>query len=223
MKYGFRFAARPGSVKAARHRHLELSFLWLIESLRRPIPWSELEEIICARHNAESDDKHSLAFPRLHLNSPRCQLWKCAAPQYNIVLHSFVFIIASKRSWSCSGHFSAVRRPREQMWLRSHFGVMQTMRNLQFNKGLDSHSYVTTQREHRPLDFRVKKTQLACFQTNMRFKLTRSSIHILLHEPNCNAASKLHLKAALSPKLVLVNNGGVLLERCKRSRAGYVK
>lgn len=57
----------------------------------------------------------------------------------------------------------------------------------------------------------------------MRFKLTRSSIHILLHEPNCNAASKLHLKAALSLKLVLVNNGGVLLERCKRSRAGYVK
>lgn len=42
--------------------------------LRRLILSSELEEIICARDNVESDDKHSLVFPGLHLNSPPCQL-----------------------------------------------------------------------------------------------------------------------------------------------------
>lgn len=41
--------------------------------------------------------------------------------------------------------FFAVQRPIENKCdPRSHFGVTQTMKNLQFNKGLDSHSYVTT-------------------------------------------------------------------------------
>lgn len=109
MKYGFKSAVMPGSVKVALQRHMELCFLWLIEPLRRLILWSELEEIICAGDNVESDDKHSLVFPWLHLNSPRCQLWNCGTPQYIIMLHSFVFIIASKRIWSCSGHFLLYR------------------------------------------------------------------------------------------------------------------
>lgn len=96
---------KVGSVTVTPWRHMELCFLWLIEPLRRPILSSELEEIICARDNVESDDKHSLVFPWLHLNSRRCQLWNCSTPQYIIMLHSFVFIIASKGIWSSSGHF----------------------------------------------------------------------------------------------------------------------
>lgn len=102
MNYGFTCARMLGSV--ILQRHMDPCFFWLIEPLKRLIPWRELEEIICARDNVESDDKHSLVFPGLHLNSP-CQLWNCGTPQYIIVLHSFVFIIASKRIWSCSGHF----------------------------------------------------------------------------------------------------------------------
>lgn len=98
-------AVMVGSVQVALLRHVELCFLWLIEALRRLILRSELEEIICARDNVESDDKHSLVFPWLHLNSARCQLWNCSAARYIIMLHSFVFIIASKGIWSCSGHF----------------------------------------------------------------------------------------------------------------------
>lgn len=107
MKSGFESAAMLGSVKVACRsmKHVEPCLLWLIEPLRRLILWSGLEEIICARDNVESDDKHSLVFPWLHLNSPRCQLWNCGTPQYIIMLHSFIFIIASKRIWSCSGHF----------------------------------------------------------------------------------------------------------------------
>lgn len=109
IKYAFKSAMMLGSVKVTLQRHMELCFLWLIEPLRRLILWSELEEIICARDNVESDDKHSLVFPWLHLNSPQCQLWNCGTPQYIIMLHSFVFIIASKRIWSCSGHFLLYR------------------------------------------------------------------------------------------------------------------
>lgn len=109
MKHGFKSTVMVGSVRVALQRHVELCFLWLIEPLRRLILWSELEEIICARDNVKSDDKHSLVFPWLHLNSLWCQLWNCGAPQYIIMLHSFVFIIASKRIWSCSGHFLLYR------------------------------------------------------------------------------------------------------------------
>lgn len=99
MKYDCKHATLPGSVK-------DIWSLWLIQPpLRRLILSSELEEIICARDNVESDDKHSLVFPGLHLNSPPCQLWNCSTPQYIIMLHSFVFINASKEIWSCSGHF----------------------------------------------------------------------------------------------------------------------
>lgn len=145
MKYGSKSAAVVRSVRVALQRHVEPSFLWLIEPLRRLILWSELEEIICARDNVESDDKHSLVFPWLHLNSPcDVELWNCGPPPiyYHVTLICFHYCI--KEELVMQRPFSAVRRPREQMWLRSHFGVTQTTRNPQFNKRLDSHSYVTT-------------------------------------------------------------------------------
>lgn len=96
MNDGLKCTVMPGWVKVNLWRHLELFPLINRTPLRRRMRWSELEEIICARDNVESDDKRSLVLPRLHLNSSPCQLWNCGSPRYIIMLHSFVFIIASK-------------------------------------------------------------------------------------------------------------------------------
>lgn len=143
-KYGFKCAVMSGSVTVIQLGHMVPCFLWLIEPQRRLILWSELEEIICARDNVESDDKHSLVFPGLHLNSPQCQLWNLRHSSINYHVTLICFHYRIKEDLVMLRPFSAVRGPREQMWLRSHFGVMKTTRNPQFNKGLDSHSYVTT-------------------------------------------------------------------------------
>lgn len=144
MKYGFKCAVMSGSVTVIPLGHMVPCSLWLIEAQRRLILCSELEEIICARDNVESDDKHSLVFPGLHLNSPQCQLWNLRHSPINYHVTLICFHYRIKEDLVMQRPFSAVRRPREQMWLRSHFGVMKTTRNPQFNKGLDSHSYVTT-------------------------------------------------------------------------------
>lgn len=47
---------------------------------------------------------------------------------------------------------------------------MQTGRNLQFNKGLDSHSYVTTQRKQQLLDLRVKTALRVGLMFGLRVK-----------------------------------------------------
>lgn len=133
-----------GAVTLIQLGHMVPCSLWLIEPQRRLILWSELEEIICARDNVESDDKRSLVFPGLHLNSPQCQLWNLRHSPINYHVTLICFHYRIKEDLVMQRPFSAVRRPREQMWLRSHFGVMKTTRNPQFNKGLDSHSYVTT-------------------------------------------------------------------------------
>lgn len=144
MKYCFKCAVMSGSVTVIQLGHMVPCSLWLIEPQRRLILWSELEEIICARDNVKSDDKHSLVFPGLHLNSPQCQLWNLRHSPINYHVTLICFHYRIKEDLVMQRPFSAVRRPREQMWLQSHFGVIKTTRNLQFKKGLDSRSYVTT-------------------------------------------------------------------------------